>query len=216
MKFDPTNSEALREWFKNDQRVIRPRHQRFCNRNQVVLLSKYAQAGWSRFTAIQLRGRARRRLHAAGLDLSDSHIEFGAVAHAPFNDRQNVHAWKVRQQILQPNQVICKLARSRTFRQLFEFDGLLERKFSHRRTRDLREMRAATQLLSHFMRERADISAGGAFDGKPRQAVLHLNEVVVKQLNFHRFESDFLMSARQIVSRTSMTHLCGEHWMRLV
>src|SRR6266852_337990 len=77
--------------------------------------------------------------------------------------------------------------RTRRFRQLFELHCLLERKFPYRRALDFLKMRSASQLLSHFMRQRADIRPGRTLDDEPGDAALDLVQLELKQFDLHRF-----------------------------
>ena len=52
--------------------------------------------------------------------------------------------------------------------------GLIEGKFAHGGTHNFGQMRPATHLNSHFMRQRANIGAGGTFDTEAREGSIDL------------------------------------------
>ena len=75
------------------------------------------------------------------------------MPHAPLDNWQYIHFREVRQQILQPNDVLGELTGLRPFGQLFQLYRLLQRKFANRRPLDFRKVRPASELLSHFVRQ---------------------------------------------------------------
>jgi len=82
--------EVLRQRFKNNNGLVRARHDGFRYGNELVLLAENAQPRRLWLAAIQLHRGARRRLSAARLNLRDRNIELGAVAHPLLNHRKNV------------------------------------------------------------------------------------------------------------------------------
>src|SRR5260370_41489615 len=168
----------LREGIKNDNRMIRARHDGLGNRDQLVLLAEDAKARRLWFATIELRGGARRGLHTPGLDLRQRHIELRAVAHAALDDRQHIHTRKIRQKVFEPDQIVREFPRAGRFRQFFQPDRLLDREFPYGCARKPCEVCATTELLAHLERQRANVSARRTFDYVSRKAAFYLHELV--------------------------------------
>src|SRR5216684_8480167 len=168
--------DDLRQSFEHYDRLVCARHHGFCNGDESILLAEYTQPRRLRFTAIQLRRRSGRRLKAARLELSERNIELRAMTHAPFDHGQNVDARKISQQVFEGNQTVREFPGHLGLRKFLKRDCLLQRKFSDRRPRDFRQVRAAPELLPHLMRQRTNVSAGRALDDKACDATLNLLE----------------------------------------
>ena len=151
--------EELRQGFEHYDGLVSARHHGFGNGDEFILLAEYPQPRRLRFTAIELRRRARGRLDAPRLKLRERNIELRAMTHALLDHRQNVNPRKIRQQIFEGDQAIREFPGLPRFRKFLERDCLLQGKFSHRRARDLRQVRAAPELLSHLVRQRTDVCA---------------------------------------------------------
>src|ERR1700680_3138335 len=98
--------DDLRQSFEHYDRLVRARHHGFCSGDQFILLAEYTQPRRLRFTAIELRRRAGRRLDAARLKLRERNVELRAMTHALFDHRQNVTPWKISQQVFKGDQTV--------------------------------------------------------------------------------------------------------------
>src|SRR2546425_10474665 len=191
----------LRQRLENDDRLIRPRHHRFGDSDELALLIEDAEARRLRPPAVKLRRGTGRKLEAAGLDVRQRNVKARAVAHPPLDDRQNIDAGEVRQEALERDKAIAEASRAGCFGELFEPDSLLERKFAHGGTHNFRQMRAAAELFPHFMGERADVGAGGAFDREPREAGFHAHKLVFKDFDRSEEHTSELQSLAYLVCR---------------
>ena len=63
---------------------------------------------------------------------------------------------------------------------IFKLQGLLEGKFADGGAANFRQMRAATQLLAHFMGQRANVCSGRAFDDETRHAAFDFLELILE------------------------------------
>src|ERR1700694_1616801 len=77
----------LRQSFEHYDWLVSARHDGFGNGDELILLAEYTQPRRLRFTAIELRRRAGRRLDAARLKLRERNIERRAMTHALLDHR---------------------------------------------------------------------------------------------------------------------------------
>src|SRR5258708_11829641 len=98
---------------------------------------------WLERSGVEFGGGAGRRLGAARLELRKSDGEFGAVADALFDDWKNGDAGEIGEEMFEFYQAGFEFAVASGFGEFFEFDGLLEGKFSNGGAGDFGEMRAA-------------------------------------------------------------------------
>src|SRR5438477_6395160 len=124
--------DRLRQRLEYHDRLIRSRHHRLRDSDQATLLIEDAEAWCANFAAVQLRGGARRRFEAPRLNLRERDVELRSMAHAVLYDGKHAGTRKTWQQVFQTNQVVGEFSRPCGFRQFFELDGLIERKFSYR------------------------------------------------------------------------------------
>src|SRR2546422_11382544 len=101
----------LRQRLENDDRLIRPRHHRFGDGDELVLLIEDAEARRLRLSAVKLRRGARRKLEAARLDVRQQNVKARAVAYAALDDRQHIDAGEVRQEALERDEAIGEASR---------------------------------------------------------------------------------------------------------
>src|SRR5207244_1040182 len=94
-----------------------------------------------------------------------------------------VNPREISQQVFQRDQTVREFPGPLGFSKFFERDGLFQRKFSYRRARDFRQVRATPELLSHLVRQRTNVCAGRALDDKARDAALNLLELVLINLD---------------------------------
>ena len=76
---------------------------------------------------------------------------------------------KFRKQAFEGNDVTREVSFLRGAFEIFQFRGLIESEFAHRRADNFGEVRAAAEGRAHVVGERADVGAGGAFDRNFRQ-----------------------------------------------
>src|ERR1700682_4697889 len=91
----------LRQSFEHYDWLVSARHDGFGNGDEFILLAEHTQPRRLRFTAIELRRRAGRRLDAARLKLRERNIELRAMTHALFDHRQNVNPWEISQEVFE-------------------------------------------------------------------------------------------------------------------
>ncbi len=91
----------LRQGVKNDNGLVGAGNHGLGDGNQLVLLTKDAQAGDRCAMAIELRRGAGRQFGTTGLDLGHEHIELGAVANAFLENWENIGSRVIGQQILE-------------------------------------------------------------------------------------------------------------------
>ena len=121
------------------------------------------------------------------------------MTYALFDHRQHVDSRKISQQAFERNQAVREFPGLLGLRKLLERDRLLHRKFADCRARDFRQVRAAPQLLSHFMRQRTDVRSGRTLNNKARNAAVNFFEFVFVNLDFDSLQLDNLFLARQLV-----------------
>src|SRR5713226_6981968 len=201
---------GLRQCFEHHDGLIRARHDGFGNGDKFILLAEYPQPWRLRLPAIELRRRSWRWLDAARLKLREHNVEFRAMAYALFDHRQDVDPRKITQQAFKRDQAVRESSGLLGFGELLERDRLFQRKLSHRRARNLRQVRAAPQLLPHLIRQRTDVRAGGALDDKARDAALNLLEFVLVNLDFDGLQLHSLFLARQLIRRSPFYFLRGK------
>src|SRR6266481_4088097 len=206
----------LRQRIKHNNRLVSPRHHRFSDGDQFIFLAEHAQPRRLNFFGIQMRRGARRQLHAARLQLRRHDVEFRAVANLLFQYGQHIGSRKIRQQVLQRDQARLEFSILLRLRQFFETDGLLQREFSHRRAADFRQMRAPTQLLSHVVRQRPDVSSRRALNRKARDRPFYSRQAVLENLHRHRFQLYNLILARQFIRRPPVDFLGGKNRRHLL
>src|SRR6266403_5121795 len=206
----PFGGYGLRQGFEHYDGLVGARHDGFGNGDEFVLLAEYTQPRRLQFTAIELGRRAGRRFDAARLKLREHDIELRAVTYALFDHRQHVDSRKISQQAFERNQAVREFPGLLGLRKLLERDRLLHRKFADCRARDFRQVRAAPQLLSHFMRQRTDVRSVRTLNNKTRNAAVNFFEFVFVNLNFDSLQLDNLFFARQLVRRAPFYFFRGK------
>ena len=81
------------------------------------------------------------------------------MTHALFDYRKNGDAWKIGEEMFKLDDAGFEFAVACGFGQFFKPESLLERKFAHGGAADFRQVRAAAELLSHFVGEGTNVSA---------------------------------------------------------
>ena len=61
--------------------------------------------------------------------------------------------------MFQANHAVREFSNARGFREFFEFNRLIQGKFSHREAADLGKMGAAPEFVPHFVGQRTNIGA---------------------------------------------------------
>jgi len=136
---------------------------------------------------VEFGGSSGRRQGAAGLELRKGDGEFRAVADALFDDGKNGDAGKIGEEMVEFYQTGFEFSVTGGFGEFFELDGLFERKFSDGGAGDFGEMRAHSELFSHFVGEGTDVSAGGTFDDEASHGAVDFEEAEFKDFDFDRF-----------------------------
>src|SRR5436309_15928443 len=98
----------LRQRLEDDNRLIRPRHHRFGDSDELVLLIEDAEARRLRLSTVKLRRGTGRKLEAAGLDVRQRNVKARAVSYAALDDRQHIDAGEVRQEALERDKALGK------------------------------------------------------------------------------------------------------------
>src|SRR6185437_16664651 len=102
----------------------------------------------------------------ARLNLCERQIELGAVAHAFLDDGQHGGMRQFGKQSLESDHARGDLSRSRVLDELSKRRGMIERKFPHCCAGYFCKMSARTVKLAEVVRQRTNVSARAAFDGK--------------------------------------------------
>ena len=152
-----------------------------------MLLVENAEARGLGLAAVELSSGAGRRFVAARLELGKHDGEFGAVADALFNNRKNGDAGKIGEEMFEFYDAGFEFAVAGGFGQFFEFKGLIERKFTDRVAGDFGEMRAHSELFSHFVGEGADVGAGGTFDDEAGDGACNFEKAEFKDFHVDGF-----------------------------
>ena len=107
------------------------------------------------------------------------------MPHAFFDNWKHVDARKIWQQRLQRDQAAAESSRLLGLGQFLELDGLFDGEFPHGGAFDFGKMRAASHLLPHFVRQRADVRAGGTFNFEARQILFNTRQAVFEEFHVH-------------------------------
>src|ERR1700693_3045525 len=76
-------------------------------------------------------------------------------------------------------------------------------------------MRAAAELLAHFVSERADVGSRRALDGETRDGAGDLRQAIFEQLHFDRFQFYGLLFSGEFVSGAAVDFFGGKRWRHL-
>ena len=112
--------KQLGKRIEDDDGLVGARDDGFGDGDKFVLLREDAEARNARSSCVELRGGARSRFGAAGLELRHEDIEFGAVADAVFDDGQNGDAGEIGKQMFERDDAILKFAVARGFGKVFQ------------------------------------------------------------------------------------------------
>src|SRR5579885_2789379 len=205
-----------RKRLKDDNRPIGSRHNGLGNGDQLILLAEHAQPRRLRRARVQFSDRSGNGFGTAHADLAERNIEFRTVAHALFDNRQHIHAREIRQQMLERNDALVKLAGAARVRQFLERNGLFDGKFTDGGTFDFREVRATAKLLAHFVRQRTDVGARRTLDHEASKGAFQVRQTIFKEFDVHGFQLDGLFLAGQLVSGPAVNFFGGKYGRHLL